>query len=338
LKGFGKKSVQEYNAEEIWGPLMHMSNGVEESQVYLSVVIRTRNEAKSLRQVLQALEAQRCNFKWETIIVDNESEDETLELCKQYKVRVVPIQRDEWTPGRALNLGISLARGELIFLCSAHCVPVGSYFFENAVLPFSDPEMAAVRCLSGSNKDEMSEWYTARDIQYRSLEEQGAAESGTEWISRYPTAACCVIRRSVWERIRYNEDFEGLEDKLWASQVLREGFKIRCRAEAVYIYTRERGMRATWEYHNRAFKDLYRATGYVPLSWPRFLFRVLRAGVLAPLVAMRYFFQTVMSQAYLVIIPWQVKLGPRRGSKAEYDIPAFSWPLSKLLDKTIRRP
>jgi glycosyltransferase involved in cell wall biosynthesis len=315
---------------------MHMDSGMMGSPVYLSVIIRVRNEARSLRQVFEALEAQQCGFKWEILIVDNESEDETLELCKQHKARVVSIRRHEWTPGRALNLGISLARGELIFLCSAHCVPVGSYFFENAVRPFSDPEMAAVRCLSGSNKDEMSEWYAARDIQYQSLEEQEAVESGTEWISRYPTAACCVIRRSVWEQVRYNEDFEGMEDKLWASQVLREGFKIRSRAEAVYIYTRERGMKASWEYNNRAFKDLYRATGYIPLHWPRFLLNVLRAGFLTPLVATRYFFQTVMSQTYLVIIPWQVKLGPRRGSKSEYDIAALNRPLSRFLDKTTR--
>lgn len=316
---------------------MHIKSGAVEADIYLSVVIRVRNEAKSLRQVLEALKAQRCSFRWEIIVVDNESEDETLELCKQYKAHVVSIRRNEWTPGSALNLGIRLARGELIFLCSAHCVPVGSYFFENVVRPFSDPEMAAVRCLSGSNKGEMSEWYAARDIQYRSIEEQAAAESGTEWISRYPSAACCVIRRSVWERIRYNESFEGMEDKLWVSQVLREGFKIRCCAEAVFIYTRQRGMKAVWEFDNRAFKDLYRATGYVPLNWPRFLFKVLRAGFLMPLVAMRYFFQTIMSQAYLVIIPWQVKLGPRRGSKSEYDIPARNRPLSKLLDKITGR-
>jgi glycosyltransferase involved in cell wall biosynthesis len=320
------------------GAVMHIKSNGAETEIYLSVVIRVRNEAKSLGQIFEALKAQRCSFNWEIIIVDNESEDETVELCKQYKARVVSIQRHEWTPGSALNLGISFAQGELIFLCSAHCVPVGSYFFENAVRPFSDAEMAAVRCLSGSNKDEMSTWYEARDIQYRSLEEQGAAESGTDWISLYPSAACCVIRRSVWERIRYDETFEGMEDKLWASLVLREGLKIRCRAEAVFIYTRQRGMKAVWEFDNRAFKDLYRATGYVPLNWPRFLFKVLRAGFLMPLVAMRYFFQTIMSQAYLVIIPWQVKLGPQRGSKSEYDLPALNRPLSKLLDKITRRP
>src|SRR5262245_53044493 len=99
-------------------------------EVYLSIVIRVRNEGRSLRQVFEALAAQRCSFNWEIIVVDNESEDETLELCRRYNARVIPIQRKEFTYGRALNIGISNARGELVLLCSAHSVPVGSCFLE----------------------------------------------------------------------------------------------------------------------------------------------------------------------------------------------------------------
>jgi rhamnosyltransferase len=112
-----------------------MTNVAMDSGVYLSVVIRARNEAQYLRQVLKALESQQCNFQWEIIVVDNESDDETVELCKAYKARIISIRRDEFTYGRALNLGISNARGKLVLLCSAHSVPIGSHFFESAVTP-----------------------------------------------------------------------------------------------------------------------------------------------------------------------------------------------------------
>ncbi len=143
--------------------------------IYLSVVIRVRNEAKSLRRVLEALRAQRCSFAWEIVIVDNESEDETGELCKQYNARVIPITREEWTYGRALNRGINNARGQLVLLCSAHSIPIGSYFLESAVAPFADPDTAAARCLFGSNNEQTAEWYAARDIQYKSFDEQQTA-------------------------------------------------------------------------------------------------------------------------------------------------------------------
>jgi glycosyltransferase involved in cell wall biosynthesis len=288
-----------------------MNNATMESQVDLSVVIRTRNQAKSLRQILKALEAQRCTFKWEVIIVDHESQDETVELCKQYNARIISIRDEEFTHGRSVNLGISKARGELVLICSAHAVPAGSHFLESVVAPFTDSRVAAVRCIDGSDKQQLGEWYTARDIQYSSPEEQKTAEAGTGWISNYPSGTCCAIRRSVWEQIPYDEHLEALNDKLWASQVLSKGFKIRCRSDAVFIDVRKMRYIEKWRKQNRAYRDLYRARGYIPLSWSKFLVRLVRFALLTPQVATRYFVQNILADAGLVTIPWQAKFPPR---------------------------
>jgi rhamnosyltransferase len=320
------------------GLLKLMDNVAMEPQIYLSVVIRTRNQAKSLKLVLDALNAQRCNFRWEVIVVDNESDDDTVELCQEYKARVIPIRHDEFTYGRAINLGISHAAGTLVLLCSAHSVPIGSYFFESAVAAFTDSNIAAVRCVHNTLNQQLKEWYTGRDIQYSSLEEQKRAEAGTEWISDYPSATCCVIRRSVWEQVPYDEQVEFMEDKLWAAQVLSKGYKIRCRSDAIFIHIRQRGQLEAWRRESRAYRTLYRTTGYIPLRWSRFLVRIVRLALLAPLVAIRYFVQNVVSDACVVTVPWQATFAPRRGSKPEYDIPALSRLLSKFLDKTTRRP
>ena len=293
---------------------MHMNNDTVESRVDLSIVIRARNQANSLRQVLEALEAQRCSFQWETIIVDHESEDETVELCKQYNARIIPIRHEEFTHGCSLNLGVSKARGELVMICSAHSVPVGSHFLESAVAPFSDPSMAAVRCIPSSDKQQMGEWYTARDVQYGSLDEQKTAEAGTGWMEaqrNYPSATCCVIRRSVWEQIPYDEHLEYMHDKFWASQVLSKGFKIRCRSEAIFLHVRQMGKLEAWRRENRAYRDLYRARGYLPLSWSKFLVRMVRVALLTPLAAIRYLVQNVLCDVGLVTIPWQAKFAPR---------------------------
>ena len=50
---------------------------VEPETVYLSVVVRCRNQATGLREVLEALAAQRCSFPWEVTVVDCGSEDDT---------------------------------------------------------------------------------------------------------------------------------------------------------------------------------------------------------------------------------------------------------------------
>jgi glycosyltransferase involved in cell wall biosynthesis len=303
--------------------------------IYLSVVIRVRNEAKSLRRVLEALRVQRCSFVWEIIIVDNESEDETVDLCKQYNAHIIPITREEWTYGRASNRGISNARGQLVLLCSAHSIPVGSYFLESAIAPFTDPDIAAARCLFGSNNEQTAEWYMAHDIQYESFEEQQTAEASLDWLGLYPSAICCVIRRAVWQQIPFDEHHEGIEDKLWAREVLRKGHKIKSCAEAVFIYNRHIGTRVVWKRANRDLRTLYRTLGYVPLRWPKFFAKMVRAALLTPFVGLIYFVKEVVSNTYLVSIPWQAKSAPRVGSLAENQLPIIRQTWGKLLDRLL---
>lgn len=285
----------------------------------LSVVIRCRNEAASLRHVLEALRLQRCEFPWELVIVDNESEDETQALAEEYGARIVPISRREFTYGRATNLGIGAARGELILLLSAHALPAGSYFLTSAVAPFEDPLVAAARCLQIGNARQISNWYQPKDIQYHSPEEQKQAESGAGWVGEYPTGGCCVIRRSAWEQVRFDESLESNEDKLWASQILAKGYKVRCCAEALWLYTRRYSRRERWKRDNRQQVSLYRITGRPPLSWRSFLMQAARAVLFAPLVTIRYIADVIIWNTLLVTIPWQARRAPQSGSFSEFD-------------------
>jgi rhamnosyltransferase len=288
--------------------------------IKLSVVIRCRNEAKSLRHVFDALKAQRCSFGWEIVVVDNESEDETREVCREYGARVVTLPRREFTYGRATNAGISQARGELILLISAHAIPIGSHFFESAVAPFGDPEMAAARCLwLGSSKDIIGRWHRPKDIQYESREEQKIAESGTKWLGEYPTAGCCVLRRSVWEEVKFDETLEANEDKFWGSQVLARGYKMRSCSEAMWVYMRNYQPRDRWRKDNREQLAFYRMTGRAPMSWSKFFVESARALLTAPLIAFRYAAGKIVWNAHLVTIPWQARRTAKPGSLPEFE-------------------
>jgi glycosyltransferase involved in cell wall biosynthesis len=292
----------------------------ESGNVKLSVVIRCRNEAHSLRQVFDALAAQQCAFPWEIVVVDNESEDDTQEICRQHGVRVVPLARKDFTYGHATNVGIGHARGELIMLMSAHAMPIGSHFFESAVAPFTDPAMAATRCLwLGSSKDILSRWHKPKDIQYRSAEEQKAAESGTKWLGEYPTAGCCVLRRAVWEEVKYDETLEANEDKFWASQVLARGYKMRSCAEAMWMYTRQYSPRDRWRKDNREQLAFYRISGRPPLTWSAFFKKSFLAVVTAPGIAVRYALGSIIWNLHLVTIPWQARRLAKPGSLPEFD-------------------
>lgn len=285
----------------------------------LSVVIRARNEARSLRRVFAALQAQDFDEPWEIIVVDNESDDDTRELCAQYQARVVDVARSEFTYGKALNLGIAAAQGEFVLLLSAHSVPIGRRFLEAALAPFVDPLMAGVRCLYVGNSDQLLSWYQPLDIQYHSLAEQRAAQIGLEWTRLYPAATCCVIRRSVWQRVQYDEEIEANEDKLWASQVLALGYKVRACSDAVYTYTRSRNKHDVRSRNYREFRALYQISGYVPLSWTQFFAGVAKALINAPVIGVKHAVDTIVWKTNLLMIPRHAQSSSRPGSLKEFD-------------------
>ena len=288
-------------------------------QPKLSIVIRCRNEAASLRNVLAALRAQRCDFNWEVVLVDNESEDDTRKLAEEFGARIVSISRQEFSYGRAINFGVAAAKGELVMLLSAHALPIGSYFMNAAVEPFNDPQIAAARCLLVTSPRQLQTWYQPKDIHYASAEEQRKAESASAWVGEYPTGGCCVIRRSVWEEVKYDEQLESNEDKLWASHVLAKGWKTRCCSEAIWMYTRTYGRRERLMRETRQQISLYRITGRAPLGVGQYLWLMLRTLLAAPLIAVRYVIENFGWNTALVSIPWRAKRAPEKGSFAEFD-------------------
>ena len=59
---------------------------------------------------------------FEVIIVDNESDDHTLKICKRFPVKKYTTIKD-FFPGKALNLGVKESKGKYLCFISAHCIP-----------------------------------------------------------------------------------------------------------------------------------------------------------------------------------------------------------------------
>jgi rhamnosyltransferase len=285
----------------------------------LSVVIRNRNEGLYLERVLAGLRAQEVSFPWELVLVDNESDDNSCAIGSENGAKVITIGRGDFSYGRALNLGIAGSRGKYILSLSAHALPVGSYFLENCVTPFREPEMAAARCLSTADAQNLLDWYQPRTIHYSSPGEQRQAEAGREWLKSYPTAACCVLRRSVWEVIKFDETLEANEDKEWASRVLAAGHKIVNSAECVFHYMKPLDEMALLKKQQRESLALYRIRGERPLTWKWFVIRMGQAFFEVPGVAYRHVKHKFMKNYFLVTLPSRAKTPPDRGSLQEFE-------------------
>lgn len=112
--------------------LFRIPKGKNSSQPGVSVVVAARNESENIDLLLTALTAQTYPAdKYEIILVDDESTDDTAERVRQYQnshrnIRLLRTQNRAQvvSPKKAaLHLGITHARGEIILLTDADCVP-----------------------------------------------------------------------------------------------------------------------------------------------------------------------------------------------------------------------
>lgn len=185
----------------------------------VSIVIRTRNEARFIGATLKRIFDQATTLNYEIIVVDSGSTDDTLAIARQYPVRLFEIAPIEFTYGYALNYGARLARSDCIVNLSAHCIPVDSCWLDQLITPLlSDHTVAATYGkqvpIRGHNPFEERATLDAFAIQRNGR------------IKAIFSNANCAIRRKVWETHPFDEKAPFAEDFIWATQVSSDEFRI----------------------------------------------------------------------------------------------------------------
>lgn len=89
----------------------------------ISAVIRTYNEQKHIREVLESLKKQTYK-NFETIILDSESTDDTLKIASEYDVIIEHIKKTDFNYSYASNRCVELSTGDIVCFLSGHSVPV----------------------------------------------------------------------------------------------------------------------------------------------------------------------------------------------------------------------
>ena len=193
----------------------------------ISIIIRTKDEERWITPCLQAVFEQ--DYKdFEVIIVDNHSKDKTVEKAKNFKVKVLSV--DEYRPGKALNVGVSAAKGDYIVCLSAHCIPVNHRWLSNLLTNFEDKTVAGVY----GRQEPMS---FSSNFDKRDLLITFGLDKRVQIKDSFFHNANSMIRREVWAKIPFDEKVTNIEDRVWAEEVLKQDYKIIYEPEAsVYHY------------------------------------------------------------------------------------------------------
>lgn len=209
----------------------------------VSIVLRTYNEQRHLRELLRGIEGQRFDGELETIIVDSGSTDDTLRIASDFPVRVVPICKEEFSFGRSLNIGCAAARGDALAFVSGHCIPVDEHWIARLVAPLSRGEVAySYGGQLGNEKSHFSERqiFTKYFPPHSKLPQDGF----------YCNNANAALLRSVWEATRFDEELTGLEDMHLAKRLVSQGHRVGYVADAAVFHLHNE----TWPQVRRRFE------------------------------------------------------------------------------------
>lgn len=201
----------------------------------LSIVIRAYNEDEHIERLLIGLRVQ-TKVPYEVILVDSGSTDDTVTIARRYGAKVVHIDKEDFTFGRALNRGCEAATGDVFVFPSAHVYPVFNTWLEKLTEPFKDKRVAlSYGRQRGGERNKFSE----HQIFARWFPVDSVCPQRTYFCNN----ANCAVRRSVWKTLPYDEALTGLEDLAWAKAIQTRGGWIAYVAEAEIIHVHDE----TWE-------------------------------------------------------------------------------------------
>lgn len=196
----------------------------------ISVIIRCRNEERWIGHTIQSC-LDLINGP-EIIIIDNDSKDQSMEIARNFahdpsleKNRKYTEMKfkslDEYTPGKALNLGVSIASNNIILVISSHCV-LQTFDFKEIL-----DQLKNHCCVFGNQIP----FYNGKRIQKRyiwaNFKDKKEINPFSKEEGRYfmHNALSCFTKETL-EVNPFDEFLQGKEDRYWAREMINKGNKI----------------------------------------------------------------------------------------------------------------
>lgn len=196
----------------------------------ISVIIRSKDEERWIGHAIQSVIDHIPNN--EIIIIDNNSVDSSKSIASSFKkdpdyndkdsnytdIKILNI--DEYTPGKAINLGVQNSSSDLICILSSHCVIQG-IDLDNVI-----KSLDSYAGIFGNQ----TPIYEGKKIQKRYLWSHFQDENVENMYSQMENRhffhnAISFFSKEVLISHPFNETLVGKEDRYWARDVIEAGLK-----------------------------------------------------------------------------------------------------------------
>lgn len=190
----------------------------------VTLVVRCFNEEAHIGRLLTGVTRQTV-VPDEIVVVDSGSTDATLAIASAFPVTIVKIAPEDFSFGRALNVGLARASCDLAVLASAHVYPIYDTWLAALIAPFADSQVALTY---GRQQTPPG----GRFSEQRLLAQWFPATSTPRQRHPFCNNANAAVRLGVWAQQPYDEHLTGLEDLDWAKRAIAAGHVASYVAEA----------------------------------------------------------------------------------------------------------
>ena len=194
-------------------------------------VVRSRNEERWIGHTIQSIVDNFANP--EIVVVDNESTDNTLDVVKLFindrrkiDLKIVSLPRIEYTPGRAINLGVNssnnLGEDTIICVLSSHCV-IKNFDKVHVESLLSKNECCAIF-------GRQIPVYQGKKLLYRYVWENFSHDvmiknpiENIEEKRPFFHNAFSFINYTDWKKTKFDEECMAKEDRVWIAEMINKG-------------------------------------------------------------------------------------------------------------------
>ncbi len=172
----------------------------------ISVLMRSHNDIKYIRQTVEMLLAQELEEEMEIISCDDHSTDGTAEyLAALPQLRRIAPPEGKYVPGKTLNHMVNAAKGETIVFNNSDAIPQSCDYLKKLTLPLKDGN---VDCVFGNQIPRKEAFYVVRKDYERAFGDGSIAAKWGDFFSLVSSGfrKRDLVAKPFDEQIQYSED------------------------------------------------------------------------------------------------------------------------------------
>lgn len=191
-----------------------------------SIIIRTKNEAKRLPDVLSLLNSQ-TEKDFEVILVDSGSNDQTIEIARLYQkkldLKIFEIASGSFSYPYACNFGAERASGEYLVYISGHSIPIDENWLKSGLFNMEDKKVAGAYGNVLASED-ASIWEKLWYFHGRLMPQEVLKKPRMGILGN----TNAIIPKKLWREHHFDEKnyVDGGEDGEWASYFIKKGYTV----------------------------------------------------------------------------------------------------------------